>query len=111
MHQQHGLEPPAELASLRGLETGVQNGAQGIAVPMAMAHAAGREGHQRILHPGGHSSLRAHMFEEHECPSRLEHAPDLAQAALWILHGTEDEGDHVAIELCIGEREQPPGVA
>src|SRR6266487_5703094 len=105
MHQQHGLEPPAKLANLRGLETGVQHHAQGITVPMAMAHAAGREWHQRILDPRDHLSLRAHMFEEQECPSRLEHAPDLAQAALWILHGTEDEGDHGAIELCIGERE------
>ena len=51
---------------LRGLETGLQNGAQGIAVLMAIAHAAGREWHERILHPGGDASLRAHMFEEQQ---------------------------------------------
>src|SRR6266446_3365823 len=50
MYEQQRLESPAELADLRGLETGVQNGAQGIAVPMAIAHAAGREWHGRILH-------------------------------------------------------------
>ncbi len=45
------------------------------------------------------------MFEEHECPSRLEHAPDLAQAALWILHRTLDECDHSALKMRIGEWE------
>src|SRR5258708_18775479 len=78
IHQQHGLEPPAKLANLRGLETGVQNRAQGITVPMAMAHAAGREWHKRILDPRDHPSMRANMFEKQEHPSRLEHAPDLA---------------------------------
>src|SRR6266404_5040355 len=80
-----------------------QNGAQGIAVPMAIAHAARREGHERILHPGGDASLRAHMFEEQEGPSRLEDAPDLTQAALGIMYRTEDEGGHHTLELCIGE--------
>src|SRR5215472_7968917 len=75
--EQHRLESPAELAHLRGLETGVQNGTQGIAVPMVIAHAARRHGNQRILHPRGYSSVRAHMLKEQEGPSRFEHAPDL----------------------------------
>lgn len=103
MDEQQRLDSPAELTHLRGLETGVQNGAQSIAVPMAIPHAASREGHECVLHPGGDASLRAHMFEEQEGPFRFEDAPDLAQAALGILHGTEDEGGHDAIELCIGE--------
>src|SRR6266567_9305113 len=105
MDEQHGLESSAELTHLRGLETGVQDCLQGIAVPMVIAHAARRHRDQRILHPRGYSSLRAHMFEEQECPFRLEHAPDLAQTALWITHATEDEGDHYRVELRIGERE------
>src|SRR5258706_5792579 len=52
MYEQQRLESSAELADLRGLETGVQNCVQGIAVPMAIAHAAGREWHKHILHPG-----------------------------------------------------------
>src|SRR5216683_443715 len=72
---------------------------------MAIAHAAGREWHERILDPRGHFSLRANVFEEQECPSRLEYAPDLAQTALWITHGTEDECDHRALEMRIRERE------
>src|SRR5579859_5266980 len=103
--EQHGLESTAELAHLRGLETGVQDCLQGIAVPMVIAHAARRHRDQRILHPRSYSSVRAHMFEEQEGPSRFEHAPDLAQAALWILHGTEDERDHHCIEMCVGEWE------
>src|SRR5438105_1600183 len=51
------------------------------------------------------TTLRAHMLEEQEGPSRFEHAPDLAQTALWIPHGTEDERGHSTIEMCIGERE------
>jgi hypothetical protein len=66
IYEQRRLESPAEMADLRGLETGLQNGAQGIAVLMAIAHAAGREWHERILHPGGDASLRAHMFEEQQ---------------------------------------------
>src|SRR6266699_6459024 len=97
--EQQRLESPAEMADLRGLETGLQNGAQGIAVPMAIARAAGREWHERILHPGGNASLRAHMFEEQEGLSRLEDAPDFTQAALVIMYGTEDEGDHHTLEL------------
>src|SRR5260370_20643864 len=105
MDEQHRLESSAELTHLRGLETGVQNGAQGIAVPMAIPHAASREGHERILHPGDDASLRARMFEEQERPSQLEDAPDLTQAALGIMYGTEDEGGHHTLELCIGEWE------
>jgi hypothetical protein len=106
MHQQHGLESSAELTDLGGLETTVQNRLQGIAVPMVMAHAAGRHGDQHILHPRDHLSVRAHMFEEQERPSRLEYAPDLAQAAFGILHRTEDECHDHAVELCIGERKR-----
>src|SRR6266567_316231 len=105
IYEQQRLESPAEMADLRGLETGVQNGAQGIAIPMAIAHAARRERYERILDPCSYSSLRAHVFEEQECPSRLEHAPDLAQPALWITHGTEDERDHRAVKMRIGERQ------
>src|SRR2546427_6317814 len=70
VQKQHGLESPAELTHLRGLETGMQNDAQGIAVPMAITHAASREGHERILDPRGNASLRAHMFEQQEGSSR-----------------------------------------
>jgi hypothetical protein len=34
----------------------------------------------------------------------LEHPPDLAQTALWILHRTENEGRDHAVKLCIGKR-------
>ena len=105
VQKQHGLESSAELTHLRGPEAGSQNRLLGIAVPMAIAHAARRHGDQCILDPCSYSSLRAHVFEEQECPSRLEHAPDLAQTALWITYGTEDEGDHRALEMRIGERE------
>src|SRR3989449_9013138 len=71
VQKQHGLESSAELADLRGPEASVLHHHSRIAVPMAIAHAAGREGHERILHPGGYASLRAHMFEEQEGPSRL----------------------------------------
>ena len=64
-----------------------------------------REGRERILHPGDDASLRAHMFEEQERPSQLEDAPDLTQAALGSMYGTEDEGGHHTLELCIGEWE------
>lgn len=47
----------------------------------------------------------AHMFEEQECPSRFEYAPDLAQATLRIMHGTQDECNHRALEMRIGEWE------
>jgi hypothetical protein len=47
IYEQHRLESPAQLADLRGLETGLQNGAQGIAVPVVMAHAARCHGDQR----------------------------------------------------------------
>src|SRR5260221_4928718 len=72
---------------------------------MAIAHAARRERHEHILDPRGHLSLRANMFEEQECPSWLEYAPDLTQPALRLAHGTEDEWDHRAIEMRIGERQ------
>jgi hypothetical protein len=52
---------PAELADLRGLETGLQNHLQGITVPVAIAHAARRHRDQRILEPCNHPSLRAHV--------------------------------------------------
>jgi hypothetical protein len=102
---QHGLESPTELTNLYDLESGLQNHVQGIAVPVVIAHAAGRHGDQHILEPCDQLSLRTHMFEQQERPSRLEHAPDLAQASLRIPYGTEDEGDHHRIELCIGKRE------
>src|SRR6266699_1879420 len=105
LHVQHGLESPAELTGLYDLESGLQNHAQGIAVPMVIAHTAGRHGDQHILEPGDHLCLCANMFEHQERPSRLEHPPDLAQAPFWILYRTEDEGDHYRIELCIGKRE------
>src|SRR6266566_3293636 len=105
IYEQQRLESPAEMADLGGLETGLQNGAQGIAVPMAIAHAADREWHERILYPGGDASLRAHMFEEQQGTPWLEHPPDLAQTTLRILHGTENEGGHGTLELRIGEWE------
>src|SRR6266571_2705763 len=105
VQKQHRLESSAELAHLRGLEARAPHHRSRIAVPVAMAHAAGREGHERILYPRGNASLRAHMFEQQERPSRLEHPPDLAQAALRILHRTEDERGHSSIEMRVGERE------
>src|SRR5216683_199383 len=72
---------------------------------MAIAHAAGREWHKRILHPCGYFSLRTNVFEEQKCSSRLEYAPDLTQATLWITRGTQDECDHSALEMRIRERE------
>ena len=50
--------------------------------------------------------VHAHMFEKQQAASRLEHASDLAQAALWIMHGTEDERCFNTIELRIGKRER-----
>src|SRR5437016_14579106 len=46
------------------------------------------------------------MFEEHQISLRFEHAPDLAQAALWITYRTEDERDHRTVEMRIRERER-----
>src|SRR6266704_901876 len=57
LHVQHGLESPAELTGLYDLESGLQNHAQGIAVPMVIAHTAGRHGDQHILEPGDHLCL------------------------------------------------------
>src|SRR5712691_2900908 len=105
VQKQHGLESSAELTHLRGPEASLQDHRSRIAVPMAIAHAAGREGHERILDPRGNASLRAHMFEQQEGSSRLEDAPDLTQTTLGIMYGTEDEGGHHPLELCIGEWE------
>ncbi len=55
--------------------------------------------------PRSHLALCAHVFEEQECSSRFEYAPDLAQITLRIMHGTQDECDHRALEMRIGEWE------
>src|SRR5215472_650462 len=87
------------------METGFPNCVQGIAVPMVIAEEARRQRDECILYPCRELPLRANMFKEQDRPSRLEHPPDLAQATLWILHRTQDEGDHSTIEQRIGEWE------
>jgi hypothetical protein len=42
MQEQHWLESSCDLTNLRDLEAGFQNCLLGIAVPMAIAHAARR---------------------------------------------------------------------
>ena len=56
--------------------------------------------------PCSYLSLRANMFEEQQGATWLEHSPDLAQTALWITHGTEDERHYRTVEMCIWERER-----
>src|SRR5258706_3984034 len=106
VQKQHGLESSAELADLRGPEASVPHHRSRIAVPMAIAHAAGREWHEHVLYAGSDLAVCAHMFQEHQVPLRFEHAPDLTQAALRITHRTEDECHDDAIEMLIRERER-----
>src|SRR6266436_4313238 len=105
VQKQHGLESSAELADLRGPEASVPHHRSRIAVPMAIAHAAGREWHEHVLYADSDLAVCAHMFQEHQVPLRFEHAPDLTQAALRITHRTEDECHDDAIEMLIRERE------
>src|SRR6266853_1199861 len=72
---------------------------------MALAHAAGRQRHKRILDPCDYLPLRTNMFEEEQGAPWLEHTPDLAHPALWITHRTENECHDHAVELRIREGE------
>jgi hypothetical protein len=106
VQEKHWLESSSFLLDLCGHKTGFQNHRSRIAVPMAIAHAACREWHERILYPCSYLSLRANMFEHQQGATWLEHSPDLAQTARWITHGTENELHYRTVEMRIGERER-----
>jgi hypothetical protein len=106
VEDQHWLEPPADLLDLGDPEAGVKNELLGRAVPMAIAHAAPRQWHQRILDPWNHLPWPTHMFEEQQRAAWFEHAPDFAQAARRILHGTKDERCDRTVKLCRRERQR-----
>jgi len=72
LQEQHGLEPRSDRANLCSLEAGVPHHLSRIAVPMAIAAKARCQRHERILHPGSRSPLRAHMFEQQEDTPWLE---------------------------------------
>jgi hypothetical protein len=64
-----------------------------------------------ILHRCRHRTSRSNMFEEQETAPRTQHTPDLTQAALWIMYGTQNEGRHHAVERSIWEGEPFAGSA
>jgi hypothetical protein len=105
MHDEKRLQSASKHSPGHDLEPTLDEGPLGITVPMAIAQAACRQWHQRILDPGGNARLCANMLEEQQAAPWLECTPDLAQAALWITHGTQDEGHDHTLERSIWERE------
>jgi hypothetical protein len=111
MHEEKRLQPTSDPALGHDLESTLHEATPRIAVPMAIAQAARRQWHQRILNPRRHLPLRPDVLQEQEAAPRTQHAPDLSQTALWITYRTEDEGNHHTVKMSLWEWKHFDGYA